>query len=76
MKIKRFKYLAEKGSINFMDTVSAEMVYRSISCFYQPYTKIVIIDTETHEANIFTRKIDLSGNLVCIIDELNGKEIY
>lgn len=76
MKIKRFMYIAEKGSINFMDSVSAEMVYRSISCFYQPYTKIVIIDTETHEANIFTRKIDLSGNLVCIIDELNGKEIY
>lgn len=76
MKIKRFMYVAEKGNINFMDSVSAEMVYRSISCFYQPYTKIVIIDTETHEASIFTRKLDRNGNLVCIIDELNGKEIY
>lgn len=59
-----------------MDSVSAEMVYRSISCFYRPSVRIIIIDTETHEASIFTRKIDLDGNLVCIIDELNGKEIY
>ena len=42
MKIKRFMYLAEKGNINFMDSVSAEMVYRSVCCFYQPYIKIVI----------------------------------
>ena len=76
MKIKRFMYVAEKGNINFMDSVSAEMVYRSVCCFYQPYIKIVIIDTETHEASIFTRKLDRNGNLVCIIDELNGKEIH
>lgn len=76
MKIKRFMYIAECGSLQYMDSISAEMVYRSVSCFYRPSVRIIIIDAETHEASIFTRKIDLNGNLVCIIDELNGKEIY
>jgi hypothetical protein len=76
MKIKRFMYVAECGSLQYMDSVSAEMVYRSISCYYMPSVRIIIIDTETHEASIFTRKLDRNGNLVCIIDELNGKEIY
>lgn len=76
MKIKRFMYVAECGNLQYMDSVSAEMVYRSISYFYMPSVRIIIIDAETHEASIFTRKLDRNGNLVCIIDELNGKEIY
>ena len=76
MKIKRFMYLAEGGNMQYLDSVSAEMVYRGVCYFYSPWKKIIIIDTETHEASIFTRKLDLNGNLVCIIDEMNGKEIY
>ena len=78
MKIKRFMYLAERcgQGIEYIDSISAEMVYRSICYFYASYVRIIIIDTETHEASIFTRKLDSNGNLVCIIDEMNGKEIY
>lgn len=70
MKIKRFIYLAEKGNINFIDSVSAEMAYRSICYFYMPYTKIIVIDTETNKASIFTRKLDENGNLISIFNEL------
>lgn len=78
--MKRFWYMAEGGRLNYLDAhssgISSEMVYRTVSCFYMPSTRIIIIDTETHEASIFTRKLDHNGNLVCIIDEMNGKEIY
>lgn len=66
MRIKRFYYMAEGGRLNIIDSVSHEMVYRSICCWYNPYTKIVVIDAETGKAKIYTRKLDLDGNLVDI----------
>lgn len=71
--MKRFLYIAEGGKLNYLDCTNAEMVYRCVCCFYMPSTKVVVIDTETNIANIYTRKIDLNGNLVCIFE--NGKEI-
>lgn len=72
MKEKRFLYMTEGGRLNSLDATSSEMVYRSVACFYNPSTKIIVIDTETNIANIYTRKIDLNGNLVCIFE--NGIE--
>ena len=68
MKEKRFLYMTEGGRLNSLDATSSEMVYRSVACFYNPSTKIIVIDTETNIANIYTRKIDLNGNLVCIFE--------
>lgn len=72
MKEKRFLYMAEGGRLNSLDANSSEMVYRCVACFYNPSTKVIVIDTETNIANIYTRKIDLNGNLVCIFE--NGIE--
>lgn len=67
MKEKRFLYMAEGGRLNSLDCTSAEMVYRCVCCFYMPSTKVVVIDTETNEASIFTRTIDKNGNLIEVI---------
>ena len=67
MKEKRFLYMAEGGRLNYLDCTSAEMVYHCVCCFYMPSTKVVVIDTETNEASIFTRTIDKNGNLIEII---------
>lgn len=65
--MKRFLYIAEGGKLNYLDCTNAEMVYRCVCCFYMPSTKVVIIDTETNEASIFTRTIDKNGNLIEVI---------
>lgn len=65
--MKRFLYIAEGGKLNYLDCTSAEMVYRCVCCFYMPSTKVVVIDTETNEASIFTRTIDKNGNLIEVI---------
>ena len=65
--MKRFLYMAEGGRLNYIDSVSSEMVYSSIAYFYNPSTKVVVIDTETNEASIFTRILDKNGNLIDII---------
>lgn len=65
--MKRFLYIAEGGRLNYLDCTSAEMVYRCVCCFYMPSTKVIVIDTETNEANIFTRTIDKNGNLIEVI---------
>lgn len=65
--MKRFLYIAEGGRLNYLDCTSAEMVYRCVCCFYMPSTKVVVIDTETNEASIFTRTIDKNGNLIEVI---------
>lgn len=70
--MKRFLYMAEGGRLNYLDANSSEMVYRCVACFYSPSTKVIVIDTENNIANIYTRKIDLNGNLVCIFE--NGIE--
>lgn len=70
--MKRFLYMAEGGRLNYLDANSSEMVYRCVACFYNPSTKVIVIDTENNIANIYTRKIDLNGNLVCIFE--NGIE--
>ena len=65
--MKRFLYIAEGGKLNYLDCTSAEMVYRCVCCFYMPNTEVVVIDTETNEASIFTRTIDKNGNLIEVI---------
>ena len=65
--MKRFLYIAEGGKLNYLDCTSAEMVYRCVCCFYMPNTKVVVIDTETNEASIFTITIDKNGNLIEVI---------
>ena len=70
--MKRFLYMAEGGRLNYLDANSSEMVYRCVAYFYNPSTKVIVIDTENNIANIYTRKIDLNGNLVCIFE--NGIE--
>lgn len=70
--MKRFLYMAEGGRLNYLDANSSEMVYRCVACFYNPSTKVIVIDTKNNIANIYTRKIDLNGNLVCIFE--NGIE--
>ena len=67
MKEKRFLYMAEGGRLNYLDCTSAEMVYRCVCCFYKPSTKVIVIDTETNEASIFTKIIDKNGNLIEVI---------
>ena len=69
-KMKRFLYMAEGGRLNYLDADSSEMVYRCVAYFYNPSTKIIVIDTETNIANIYTRKIDKNGNLISIFDLL------
>lgn len=71
--MKRFLYMAEGGRLNYLDATSSEMVYRCVACYYNPSTKIIVIDSETNIANIYTRKIDNNGNLISIIE--NGIEI-
>lgn len=73
MKIKRYFYMAEKSNMYYIDSVSHEMVYRSVCYTYQPYTKVVVIDSETFEAKIYTRKLNENGNLISIFE--NGIEI-
>lgn len=72
--MKRFLYMAEGGRLNYLDAdfSESEMVYRCVACFYNPSTKIIVIDSETNIANIYTRKIDKNGNLISIIE--NGVE--
>lgn len=74
--MKRFWYMAEGGRLNYLDAhsseISSEMVYRVVACLYNPSTKIIVIDSETNIANIYTRKIDNNGNLISIIE--NGVE--
>ena len=70
--MKRFLYMAEGGRLNYLDADSSEMVYRCVAYFYNPSTKIIVVDSETNVANIYTRKIDNNGNLISIIE--NGVE--
>ena len=72
MKEKTFLYMAEGGRLSSLCATSSEMVYRCVACFYNPSTKVIVIDPETNIANIYTRKIDFNGNLVCIFE--NGIE--
>ena len=73
MKIKRYFYMAEKSYMYHLDSISHEMVYRSVCYAYAPSKKVVVIDSETYEAKIYTRKIDKNGNLISIFE--NGIEI-
>ena len=68
MKIKRYFYMAEKGNMYCLDAPSHEMVYRSVCYAYQPSTKVVVIDSETFEAKIYTRKLNKNGNLISIFE--------
>lgn len=74
--MKKFFYMAQGGRLNEMECTTAEMVYRAICCFYMPSTPIIIVDQETNESFIFTRKIDKNGNLISIKEILRNKEIY
>ena len=64
--MKKFLYIAEGGNLQEMESVSAEMVFRSIAYFYSTNKQIVIIDTETNKATIWRRKIGWDGNLISI----------
>lgn len=65
--MKKFFYCAEGGRMNEIEADSALMAYRCICYFYMPSTKIIIIDSETKQANVFNRKLDENENLVEII---------
>ena len=64
--MKKFFYMAEGGKLNTIEATNSEMVYRCVCYFYNPSTKIIIIDTETKLASIFTRTLDENGNLISI----------
>ena len=65
--MKKFFYCSEGGRMNEIEADSALMAYRCIFYFYMPSTKIIIIDSETKQANVFIRKLDHNGNLIEII---------
>lgn len=65
--------MAEKSNMYCLDSLSHEMAYRAVCYAYQPYAKVVVIDSETFEAKIYTRKLNENGNLISIFE--NGIEI-
>lgn len=52
-----------------VDAASAEMAYRSVCSWYNPKTRIAIINQATGQAVTFTRQLDGAGNLVKISQE-------
>lgn len=73
MKDKKYFYMAEKGNMCCLNSISHEMVYRSVCYAYAPSKKVVVIDSETFEAKIYNRELDRNGNLLSIFE--NGVEI-
>lgn len=73
--MKKFFYMAEGGRLQTMHFTSPEMVYSAIACYYNPSRKVLVIDAETNEASMFTRKLDENGNLISITEHLRGVTI-
>lgn len=68
--MKRFLYMAEGNKLHTVDAPNAKMAYRNISGWYNPTTKIIIIDPNTKYTHIFSRELDKNGNLISIFDLL------
>lgn len=49
-----------------VDATSEEMAYRATCCWFYAETRIIVTNTETGEAKVFTRMLDKDGNLVDI----------
>lgn len=62
----KFMVYPEKCRAFEIDAANAEIAYRSVCSFYNPATRVVIINNETRETAIFTRDIDNAGNMVNI----------
>ena len=45
---------------------SPAMAYSSECCWFSPYTRVAIINTETNEVCVYTRQLDKNGNLIMI----------
>lgn len=68
--MKRFLYIAEGNKLYTVDAPNAEMAYKNLCGWYNPTTKIIIIDLETKYTHIFSRELDKNGNLISIFDLL------
>lgn len=45
---------------------NAATAYSMECCWFSPNLKIAVINTETSEVSIYTRKLDKNGNLIMI----------
>lgn len=67
---KLFLFLPEGHNWRFIHAASAQMAYRAECCWYDPGTKIAVMDAETGQTVVFTRKIDAGGNMT-VMREVN-----
>lgn len=67
--MKRFIVMAEGCRWSETAATSAEMAYRGQS-FLMPSTRCAILDPETGKVEIYTRRLDRHGNLICIQREV------
>ncbi|MBO5032409.1 MAG: hypothetical protein J6D08_11080 [Lachnospiraceae bacterium] len=65
----RFTICPEGCKWSQVDAASAEMAYRSVCSWYNPKTRIAVINQATGQAVTFTRQLDGAGNLVKIFQE-------
>lgn len=59
------KYLIIPEGCRWTETEAQtpEGAYTGVCCWYNPGTRIAVINTATSEAAIFTRQLDSAGNL-------------
>ena len=62
--MKQFLFMPNGGQWEVIFATTHEMAYSSESNWYNPNTKIAVMDLETKETKIFTRELDKYGNLV------------
>lgn len=68
--MKKYYIMPERCRWTETEAPSAEAAYTSICCWYDPDTRIAVIDAETGQAAVFTRAQDMAGNLTEIHKDL------
>ena len=68
--MKKYYILPDHCKWTETEAASAEAAYSTVGVWYDPGTRIAVIDAETGQANIFTRTLDAAGNLIEINREL------
>ena len=66
--MKRFLVMPEKARFTEIDAETHRIAYCLCAAWYNPKTRVAVMDTETGQTKIFTRSIDASGNIVGIIE--------
>lgn len=66
--MNKYLIMPEYGRWTEEEAITAEMAYRNVCSWYNPNKKIAVLNIETKEVKIYSRKIDYGKRIVEIIE--------